>query len=103
MKKTFAIALAATTLLSLEVAGQNTAQDAKAVIDAAAAALGTAGLQSIQYSGTGPTNPTALPAPSPFTTNLVDNAARLKLDVALVVHVHGGINSYSDVLKAAGR
>ncbi len=58
MKKTFAIAVAATMLLSLEVAGQNTAQDARAVIDAAAAAMGTAGLQSIRYSGTGSTDPT---------------------------------------------
>lgn len=44
-----------------------------------------------------------LPAPSPFTTNLVDNVARLKLDVARVMHVHSGISSYGDVLKAAGR
>jgi hypothetical protein len=44
-----------------------------------------------------------LPAPSPFTTNLVDNVARLKLDVARVLHVHSGISPYSDVLKAAGR
>jgi glyoxylase-like metal-dependent hydrolase (beta-lactamase superfamily II) len=58
MKKTLVIAVAATTLLSLKVAGQSTAQDARAVIDAAAAAMGTAGLQSIQYSGTGSTNPT---------------------------------------------
>src|SRR3981189_2416295 len=58
MKKTLAIAVAATALLSLTVAGQNTAQDAKAVMDAATAAMGTSGLQSIQYSGTGSTNPT---------------------------------------------
>jgi glyoxylase-like metal-dependent hydrolase (beta-lactamase superfamily II) len=44
-----------------------------------------------------------LPAPSPFTINLVDNVARLKLDVARVVQVHGGISPYADVLKAAGR
>jgi len=44
-----------------------------------------------------------LPAPSPYTTNLVDNIARLKLDVARVVHIHGGISPYSDVLAAAGR
>ncbi len=44
-----------------------------------------------------------LPAPSPYTTNLVDNASRLKLDVARVVHVHGGSSPYSDVLAAAGR
>jgi len=44
-----------------------------------------------------------LPAPSPYTTNLVDNISRLKLDVARVVHVHGGVSPYSDVLAAAGR
>jgi hypothetical protein len=44
-----------------------------------------------------------LPAPSPYTINLVDNVARLKLDVARVVHVHGGISPFTDVLKAAGR
>ena len=33
-----------------------------------------------------------LPAPSPFTVNLVDNVARLKLEVRRVVHVHGGIS-----------
>ncbi len=44
-----------------------------------------------------------LPAPSPFTTNLVDNIERLGLDVERVVHVHGGISPYADVLRAAGR
>ena len=44
-----------------------------------------------------------LPAPSPFTTNLVDNVTRLKLDVARVVQIHGGISPWADVLKAAGR
>jgi glyoxylase-like metal-dependent hydrolase (beta-lactamase superfamily II) len=44
-----------------------------------------------------------LPAPSPFTINLVENIARLKLDVARVVQVHGGVSPYADVLKAAGR
>ena len=44
-----------------------------------------------------------LPAPSPYTVNLVENVERLKLDVARVVHVHGGISPYADVLKAAGR
>ena len=43
-----------------------------------------------------------LPAPSPFTINLVENISRLKLDVGRVVHVHGGISPYADVLKAAG-
>ena len=44
-----------------------------------------------------------LPAPSPYTINLVDNVTRLKLDVARIVHVHGGISPFADVLKAAGR
>jgi glyoxylase-like metal-dependent hydrolase (beta-lactamase superfamily II) len=44
-----------------------------------------------------------LPAPSPYTVNLVDNVARLKLDVARVVHIHGGITPFADVLTAAGR
>jgi glyoxylase-like metal-dependent hydrolase (beta-lactamase superfamily II) len=44
-----------------------------------------------------------LPAPSPFTTNLVENVDRLKLNVDQVVHIHGGVDPYSAVLKAAGR
>jgi glyoxylase-like metal-dependent hydrolase (beta-lactamase superfamily II) len=44
-----------------------------------------------------------LPMPSPYTTNLVDNISRLKLNVDRVVHIHGGTSPYSDVLAAAGR
>jgi glyoxylase-like metal-dependent hydrolase (beta-lactamase superfamily II) len=44
-----------------------------------------------------------LPAPSPYTINLADNVARLHLDVARVVHIHGGISPYSDIVAAAGR
>jgi glyoxylase-like metal-dependent hydrolase (beta-lactamase superfamily II) len=44
-----------------------------------------------------------LPAPPPFTINLVDNVRRLKLDVERVVHVHGGVDSWATVVKAAGR
>jgi glyoxylase-like metal-dependent hydrolase (beta-lactamase superfamily II) len=44
-----------------------------------------------------------LPAPSPYTISLVDNVARLKLDVARVVHIHGGVSPYSDLVAAAGR
>jgi len=44
-----------------------------------------------------------LPAPSPFTTNLVENVERLKLDVQRVAHIHGGVNCWSEILKAAGR
>jgi glyoxylase-like metal-dependent hydrolase (beta-lactamase superfamily II) len=44
-----------------------------------------------------------LPAPSPFTVNLVENVERLKLNVERVVHVHGGTDSWNTVAKAAGR
>jgi hypothetical protein len=44
-----------------------------------------------------------LPAPSPYTLNLVDNVSRLKLSVERVAHVHGGLSPYSDVLASAGR
>lgn len=44
-----------------------------------------------------------LPAPSPYTINLVDNVTRLKLDVDRVVQIHGGVSPYADVLAAAGR
>ncbi len=44
-----------------------------------------------------------LPAPSPYTINLVDNVTRLKLDVQKVAHVHGGVDPYTTVVRAAGR
>ena len=44
-----------------------------------------------------------LPMPSPYTTNLVDNITRLKLNVDRIVHIHGGTSPYNDVLAAAGR
>jgi glyoxylase-like metal-dependent hydrolase (beta-lactamase superfamily II) len=44
-----------------------------------------------------------LPAPSPFTTNFVENVERLKLDVQRVAHIHGGVDSWSEILKTAGR
>ena len=44
-----------------------------------------------------------LPAPPPFTINLVENIRRLKLDVERVVHLHGGIDSMATVSQAAGR
>ena len=44
-----------------------------------------------------------LPAPSPHTINLVDNVARLTLNVERVYHIHGGSSPYSEVLAAAGR
>jgi glyoxylase-like metal-dependent hydrolase (beta-lactamase superfamily II) len=44
-----------------------------------------------------------LAAPPPFTINLVENIRRLKLDVDRVVHLHGGIDPLSAVVKAAGQ
>lgn len=44
-----------------------------------------------------------LPAPSPYTTNLVDNVERLKLDVERVAHVHGGVDSWEAVVATARR
>ena len=44
-----------------------------------------------------------LPSPSPFTVNLVENVERLKLNVERVGHIHGGVDSWNAVLKAAGR
>jgi glyoxylase-like metal-dependent hydrolase (beta-lactamase superfamily II) len=44
-----------------------------------------------------------LPSPSPFTVNLLENIQRLKLDVAQLVHVHGGVDPLAALVKAAGR
>ena len=48
--------------------------------------------------------PGAAPYPSPpqFTVNLFENIQRLKLDVAQVLHIHGGMDPISIVAKAAG-
>jgi hypothetical protein len=35
--------------------------------------------------------------------NLYENVQRLKLDVAQLVHIHGGIDPYESLVKAAGR
>jgi hypothetical protein len=58
MKKLSVIVVAAATALSLSVLAQNAAQNAQAVIEGAAAAMGTASLQSVRYVGTGSVNPT---------------------------------------------
>ena len=58
MKRMLAIIVAATTFLSLHAAAQNSTLDAGAVINAATTAMGTARLRSVQYTGTGSTNPT---------------------------------------------
>jgi glyoxylase-like metal-dependent hydrolase (beta-lactamase superfamily II) len=44
-----------------------------------------------------------LPSPSPFTVNLYENVQRLKLDVARIIHVHGGIEPFDVLVKAVGR
>jgi glyoxylase-like metal-dependent hydrolase (beta-lactamase superfamily II) len=44
-----------------------------------------------------------LPERSPYTTNLIDNVERLKLDVERVAHIHGGVDPWSKVLEADGR
>jgi glyoxylase-like metal-dependent hydrolase (beta-lactamase superfamily II) len=41
-----------------------------------------------------------LPAPSPYTVNLFENIRRLKLDVAQIAHVHGGVDSFDALVKA---
>ncbi len=43
------------------------------------------------------------PSPPQFTVNLFENVQRLKLDVARVLHIHGGIDPFAVVAKAAGR
>jgi glyoxylase-like metal-dependent hydrolase (beta-lactamase superfamily II) len=44
-----------------------------------------------------------LASPSPFTVNLLENIQRLNLDVAQLVHVHGGVDPFAALVKAAGR
>ncbi len=43
------------------------------------------------------------PAPPPFVVNFYENIERLKLDVAQVLHIHGGADPIAVVAKAAGR
>jgi len=50
-----------------------------------------------------PADARPLPGPSPFTINLFENIQRLKLDVAQIVHVHGGIEPVENLARAAGR
>ena len=49
--------------------------------------------------------PGAKPYPTPpqFVVNFHENIQRLKLDVAQVLHIHGGMDSMAVVAKAAGR
>ena len=43
------------------------------------------------------------PSPPQFTVNFVENIERLKLDVAQVLHIHGGTDQIATVTRAAGR
>jgi glyoxylase-like metal-dependent hydrolase (beta-lactamase superfamily II) len=45
----------------------------------------------------------AYPSPPQFTVNLYENVQRLKLDVARVLNIHGGMDPIAVVAKAAGR
>lgn len=45
----------------------------------------------------------AYPSPPQFTVNLYENVRRLELDVARVLHVHGGVDPFAVVAKAAGQ
>ena len=44
-----------------------------------------------------------LPGPSPFTVNLLENIERLKLDVQQILHLHGGVEPFANLVRAAGR
>jgi glyoxylase-like metal-dependent hydrolase (beta-lactamase superfamily II) len=59
----------------------------------------------IQADAFNPRPPDAkpLPAPSPFTINLLENVRRLKLDVAQIGQIHGGIDPMAALVKAAGQ
>ena len=59
----------------------------------------------IQADAFNPRPPDAkpLPSPSPFTVNLLENIQRLKLDVAQIGQIHGGIDPIAALVKAAAR
>ncbi len=50
-----------------------------------------------------PSDARPLPGPSPFTINLLENIQRLKLDVVQILHLHGGVEPFENLVKAAGR
>jgi len=50
-----------------------------------------------------PADARPLPSPSPFTVNLWENIQRLKLDVAQIVHLHGGLEPMAALTRAAGK
>ena len=58
----------------------------------------------IQADAFAPRPPEAKPLPSsPYTVNLLENIQRLKLDVAQLVHVHGGTDPFSALVANANR
>jgi glyoxylase-like metal-dependent hydrolase (beta-lactamase superfamily II) len=58
----------------------------------------------IQADAFAPRPPEAKPLPSsPYTINLLENIQRLKLDVAQLVHVHGGSDPFSALVANANR
>lgn len=50
-----------------------------------------------------PAAPAAPSAPNPLAVSLADNVARLKLDVATIVPIHGNPGPYDTLLRAIGR
>jgi glyoxylase-like metal-dependent hydrolase (beta-lactamase superfamily II) len=58
----------------------------------------------IQADAYAPRPPGAKPLPSsPYTVNLLENVQRLKLDVAEMVHVHGGTDPFARLVEVANR
>jgi len=58
----------------------------------------------IQADAFAPRPPEAKPLPSsPYTVNLLENIQRLKLDVAQLVHVHGGMDPFAALVANANR
>src|ERR1043165_681041 len=58
MRRMFIVVVAAATLFSIHAAAQQSTPDADSVIKAVTAAMGTARLRSVQYTGTGSINMT---------------------------------------------
>ena len=58
----------------------------------------------VQADAFAPRPPGAKPLPSsPYTVNLLENIQRLKLDVAQLVHVHGGTDPFAALVANANR
>jgi hypothetical protein len=58
----------------------------------------------LQADAFAPRPPGAKPLPSsPYTTNLLEHIRSRKLDVAQLVHVHGGMDPFSALVETANR